>query len=216
MTIKYKVFAAGQVLTAADLNNYLMNQVAAQADLVSELTSINAGVKVAWVGGDMYVRNASNAWVRNQTKQVYAHMRQTSVQTLGDFGINGYTDVFLQTEDLDTDNGHNPAGNPERYYAPIKGVYRISGGAAFDANATGVRGARFAKNGNTVIPGSATTTQPLVGVPTVVAARTVLYQLNAGDYVTLQAVQGSGGNLNLAIGANGENSTLTIELVTAN
>lgn len=215
MAIKYKTFAAYAVLKADDLNTFIMPQTCVYADLVSELASIATTVKLAYVAGYLYVRNSSNVWQRAQTRQVFAHLRQIGAQTLPDLGLNGYLNVDLQQEDFDTDNGHNPASFPARWFAPVSGIYRISGGVAFDTNASGVRGGRYAKNDNTVIPGSATLTQPLVGVPTVVAVRTVLYPLNAGDFVTLQAVQASGGPLNLAIGNNGENSTLTIELVQA-
>jgi hypothetical protein len=119
-----------------------------------------------------------------------AMLRQTAAQTLT---TGGYAALNFDTEDFDSHNGHSTVTNTSRYTAVLAGIYEVSGGAAFAANATGRRLARLAFNG-TVIGGS------LAGIPANTATvgysvRTTLVRLAVGDYVELQALQESGGNL---------------------
>jgi hypothetical protein len=81
--------------------------------------------------------------------------------------------------------------------APIAGVYQITANVVWDANATGERDLRFVPNasGSPIIA--------LIQSPAAASgARTVqtlstLWHLNAGDYVSLQVWQTSGGTLNV-------------------
>jgi hypothetical protein len=119
-----------------------------------------------------------------------AMLRQTAAQTLT---TGTYTAVLFDTEDFDSHNGHSTVSNTSRYTAVTAGVYEVSGGCAFAANATGRRLARVAANG-TVIGGSLSgipANASVVGYP----VRTTLVRLAVGDYVELQALQESGGNL---------------------
>lgn len=64
MTIRHKTFSAYQVLTAADVNAYLMDQAVVRIDTAGELTSVPANVHAAIVSatGDLYIREEDASW----------------------------------------------------------------------------------------------------------------------------------------------------------
>lgn len=134
-----------------------------------------------------------------------AELRQTSAQTLTT-GV--YADVLFDVEDLDTDvtgnGGHSTSVNTARYTARYPGWYQVGGGVGFASSATLSRACRWAVNGVAVngtqvfLPSSSTVAE--------FAARTKHVYLDIGDYVTLQAWQNSGGNLNTNIGASDQSS----------
>lgn len=61
----HKVFADYEVLTADDVNNYLMNQVIVKVDTSTDLTSLPVDVKQAYVvdTGQVMARDNTDAWV---------------------------------------------------------------------------------------------------------------------------------------------------------
>ncbi len=111
---------------------------------------------------------------------------------------NTTTNLTFDSERFDTDAYHNTVSGTGRLTAPIAGVYLIVGHVRFEANVTGFRQVGINLNGTTNL---AVLTLPAVGaaVPNIMTAETV-YELIAGDYVTLQVLQNSGGSLD--VGAN--------------
>lgn len=102
----------------------------------------------------------------------------------------------------DTYGGHSLTTNPSRYTAVVAGWYTVNGCATFGTTSTtGLRGVRIAKNGAAVqgmccmfqAPTS-TNVSPAIATPT----RDVF--LNVGDYIEVQALQNSGGNLSTIAG----------------
>jgi hypothetical protein len=124
----------------------------------------------------------------------WAELRQTTAQTLAN---NTWTALNFQTEESDSIGGHSTSTNPSRFTcgALFAGTYEFSGGCAFVSNSTGVRNLRWAKNGS-LVNGSGVSfpANPSPG-QTILPARTKKIALAAGDYVELQAIQTSGGNL---------------------
>ncbi|MFC9846656.1 hypothetical protein ACFWFF_11495 [Streptomyces sp. NPDC060223] len=61
----HKVFADYEVLTADDVNDYLMNQVIVKVDTSTDLTSLPTEVKTAYVvdTGQVMARDNTDAWV---------------------------------------------------------------------------------------------------------------------------------------------------------
>lgn len=112
-----------------------------------------------------------------------------------------YASVAFDTEAADTDTMHSTSSNTSRITATTAGLYLVTGTVAFAANATGYRGARIAKNGSTDVtrtqsPATAAATAHWLNIA-------ALVRLAAGDYVELQALQNSGGNLALTTGVGG-------------
>jgi len=105
------------------------------------------------------------------------------------------TDLTFNSERFDTDAYHSTGTNTERLTAPVAGKYLITGNVRFAANATGFRQAVLILNGSTTI---AATRQLAAGasVQNIMVVTTV-FELAAGDYVTLRVFQSSGGNLNV-------------------
>ncbi len=128
-----------------------------------------------------------------------AQMRQTVAQTLAN---NTWTAITFTTEDVDTDvdgtGGHSTSSNTSRFTARYPGWYQCSGAVGFAANTTSIRGARWAVNGVTMDPGGVilnTTSTSFAVVP----AATLVFYLTIGDYVELQGLQVSGGNLDTSV-----------------
>lgn len=102
-------------------------------------------------------------------------------------------------ERWDSDTYHDTASDADRLVVPIGGVYRITGNVAFSANATGYRQITFLLNDVTVIAAKRLAAVP--GVATILDLTTE-YQMAAGDYVVLRALQSSGGNLDVQAAGN--------------
>jgi hypothetical protein len=137
-----------------------------------------------------------------------AELRQTVAQSLAN---NTWTSLTFDVEDLDNDpsgtGGHSTSVNTSRYTAVYAGWYVVGGCAAFVANATGIRGHRWAVNGNP-LNGESTLVQAVSvgGSNTDVPASAARLYLNVGDYVEAQAIQGSGGALNTFVTATAQSS----------
>lgn len=140
-----------------------------------------------------------------------AQLRQTVAQTLTN---NAWTAINLQTEDIDTSNGHSTITNISRYTAPKAGKYELAGGVAYAGSAAGQRWSRWAKNG-VDLPGSGANMDATAAGQALLVARTILVVLAAGDYIELQALQSSGGNLDTYVGVAYAQSTMTVRLISA-
>lgn len=119
-------------------------------------------------------------------------------QTLTTNGTT-FTSVLIDTETEDTDNGHNTASNSQRYTCQVAGLYLVTGSVCFANNTTGFRAAKLQVNGTTDVVGSENICLPITSgsLPTVVPVVPSYVRMNVGDYVVMQAIQNSGGNLTL-------------------
>lgn len=117
--------------------------------------------------------------------------RQTVAQTLT---TGSGTAITLDAEDLDNYNGHSPSSNTSRYVIPLTGRYQLSGGVGFTPNGTGTRAAYWCKNGIFIL-GSKQEIGTAAGSVIRILANTMTVLLNAGDYIELFGLQGSGANL---------------------
>jgi len=113
-------------------------------------------------------------------------------------------------EDFDTHSFHSTTTNTSRITIPnsLGGVYQISAGARFDANATGVRYISVFLNGLAIAlsmaPNNGTISGSGCSIYTAV-------KLIPGDYIELNAYQNSGGALNVgAVGATGKQTYLSV------
>lgn len=119
--------------------------------------------------------------------------RQTAAQSLTS---GAATAILLDTEDVDTDNGHSTSSNTSRYTAQTAGRYQVGGGVSWSNNATGRRAAIWAINGVSIAGGEANMTTAVVAQPVATPARSRTVFLNVSDYVEIWGLQDSGGALN--------------------
>ncbi|MFJ6214997.1 hypothetical protein ACIQGZ_16925 [Streptomyces sp. NPDC092296] len=126
-----------------------------------------------------------------------------------------FTSLTLDAESWDSDNGHSTTSATSRYVCQVPGVYSISAGVAFAANATGGRGLQVTVNGTPVtgaeILEAATASGSWSGSETVDA------RLASGDYVEIQAYQSitGGGALATNVGATALLPTMSLHWISA-
>lgn len=109
--------------------------------------------------------------------------------------VNGTITVLaLNTELVDSDNGHSTVTNNSRYICQVAGWYAASGVACFAANATGSRKVSILRNGFAVDGATSQYAAALAGL-TCVPTPTVLVQLQVNDYLEVWMTQNSGGSL---------------------
>jgi hypothetical protein len=111
---------------------------------------------------------------------------------------SSWTTLTLDTEQVDSYNGHSNATNSSRYTAQVAGVYAVCGVSAFASNASGVRGTRIHVNGS-VIQGSAQMAFPASGSGTALATPVRTVRLAVGDFVEVAAWQSSGAALSTIV-----------------
>lgn len=144
-------------------------------------------------------------WATFKDNEPILRISQTSTQTLTT-GV--WTAITMDASVTDPTGMHSNVTNNSRATAVTAGWYWPAGVVAFAASATGTRGARFAVNGTTV-QGSAQFLPPTAAGSLAVAAVSLPIFLNAGDYVEIQGVQNSGGNL-ATLSASDLDSTLSL------
>ncbi len=110
----------------------------------------------------------------------------------GTFTSGAWTSVQLDTEDLDSYNGHSTTTNTSRYVSQASGWYHAYGTVAFASNATGLRGACFYINASYRLRKQLMTA--VSGAVHNITTAGLIY-LAAGEYVELQGYQTSGGLL---------------------
>jgi hypothetical protein len=120
--------------------------------------------------------------------------------------------VILDTEVVDSVNGHDLVTNPTRYTAQVAGYYEAFGNVALAANTTGLREARINVNGTDPAPSIWTIQNATTAGASVCCVAGFVF-LNVGDYVELVAVQTSGVALNTA--ATTPTSSLSLKWISA-
>lgn len=138
--------------------------------------------KVARLEAQMRRPSAIGARVRHNANQTIADITQTV--------------VAFNTEVFDTGGFHDNTTDNSRLTAPADGYYLFGFSVTFAFHATGVRYARFLYNGGTVIGVSSVNAVTVTNQQTSIQAST-LYYMTAGDYMTMDVYQSSGGNLAL-------------------
>ena len=114
---------------------------------------------------------------------------------------NTLTDLTFNSEYWDTDTIHNTSSNTGRMTIVHGGTYMIVGQVEWAAAAGGRRQILIVLNGATTIAVAENDNVPAGAVNLQQTVATV-YQLVAGDYVTLRVFQNSGGALNVNAQAN--------------
>lgn len=152
---------------------------------------------------------ATAAWgdaVRDAT--VYLATNKPHARVYNSANINhttsgSYQAVTFDSERVDVGGCHSTVSNTSRLTAPSGegGWYRIGGCVSFAASTASDRGLGILLNGATYIARTVVTSNQAGSQPTDLVISTE-YQLAAGDYVQLMAMQRSGGTLAMLATAN--------------
>ena len=156
----YKTFAAGEILTAANLQGYATDQSVmvfeSSAARTTALAAPSQGMVsfledsgTTWVYYDTYsVSNPGGAktagWYPTFGAVFFATATRSAVSgTSYAVGASG----FAYTELTDTLGWHSPSVNPDRIIPNVEGIYRATVSAQFASNATGSRDADLQDTG---------------------------------------------------------------------
>lgn len=158
----------------------------------------NATTPATWSAGNTLTFNIQVDIVGWSSSQIMSSDANTkiiaasSTNTVQSLTTAIWTTIQWTTKVYDSDG----IINNSTYLATITspGYYRLSGHIGFQNNATGTRAVGYVKNGGTIVP--------IVGVPGLNDFERVPYTteqyLLAGDTITIQAYQSSGGALSTA------------------
>ena len=158
----YKLFSSGEVLTAANLQGYAVDQsvmvFASSADRTTALPAPSQGMVT-------YLLDSGTTWQYFELYNVSTN--PGGAKTAGHYPIAGAVFFgtatrstvsgtnyapgsagFTYTELTDTLGWRSPSVNPDRIIPNVEGLYRVSCSAQFAANATGGRNGSFQRNGS--------------------------------------------------------------------
>jgi len=161
----YKLFAAGEVLTAANLQGYAVDQsvmvFATAAERTSELSSPSQGM-MSFLNDSgcifqyMEVYNVSTnpagakvaGWYPIPSQAIFygTASRTFATGTTYSIGASG----FAFTEISDIFGWHNPSTNPDRITPTIEGIYRVSAYLALSGTGAGGQNKQVLKNGGQI------------------------------------------------------------------
>lgn len=164
--------ATGNIIFAADVN-------------AAYLAARAWGGNVDAGGHDL--QNLGNLYAPGQTR---CHIYNSQSQSIPNAA---WTNVLFDSEISDV-GGMFDVGNPSRITLPVTGVYLIVADFIFAANATGLRQISINLNGSirthiTIVPGVGSADHRLQTI--------ALYARNGGEWIEVQALQTSGGPLNI-------------------
>lgn len=120
--------------------------------------------------------------------------RQTAAQSLTSSSATG---INLDTEDIDTDNGHSTVTNTSRYVGQTPGYYLLIGTVDFAVNASGARQSYIRLNGTGTEAGFADNPGgSSAASDTALPTSAILFLNGTTDYAEIVGFQSSGGALN--------------------
>ncbi len=154
-----------------------------------------------WVTGEVVTAAELNSNIRDAGNFFLSvpvfEGRQTVAQSIPNSTV---TAITLDTESVDTDNGHSTSTNTSRYTPQTAGRFQISGGVTYASNSTGNREADLYQNGGSITNGVNNTNAVSTNV-TRLATRTLTITCNGTtDYLEVYGFQTSGGALNTFAG----------------
>lgn len=107
---------------------------------------------------------------------------------------NFWDTIDFDTESFDYGTHHDTSTNNSRITPAVQGVWCFIAGIEWTANATGVRAVRLFLNGTSTIAGN--TAENAGGSLVTRVSTSTLYEMNGStDYMEVQGLQLSGGNL---------------------
>lgn len=188
----FKTFTAGSVLTASDVNNYLMEQTtmvfATTAARDSAVVSPEEGMVAYITGEDRVYIYSGTAWVRTQLASTTSGrtgflVKRTANQAIG----NTFTDISFDGEDVDTDGFFTATSTTVTIPSGLGGLYMLTFnvGAGFPTNGSGA-GIRIVAGGVTYQYGwaSVSATGTISAIASLAATNTItcgVFQMVGGN-----------------------------------
>lgn len=131
------------------------------------------------------------------------------------FANNTFVELSCTEQDFVYNITHDAVGNPTRFTITVDGIYLLTGAICFGTNGTGIRAAKWQRNGVDISGGGSNMVAYTPGQP-LILARSTMISLQPGDYVSLLGFQNSGGALSTYVGADYIRSEMSIRLVRDN
>lgn len=198
------VAAGDTAINTADITDYRFAQtgqslVTAPGGTVTCLSTNRPASP--WEGLKIYETDTNRFWVYNGSawrllggyNQPRVRVKRSGAQTIAN---STNTDITWDQEDWDTDSMHSTSSNTNRLTCPtgMDGDWHVSFYVTWAQNAVGTRAVWFLVNGANPRWAGIETVNSTASYGVAQAGGSVV-RLAAGDYVTLQVVQFSGGNL---------------------
>lgn len=191
----FKTFTAGSVLTAADVNDYLMKQAVIACTSGTRPSAPNEGMTIFETDTDRMMIYNGAAWAEigiigtslprvSATRNTAQSIANNTGNVLVSWSVENY-DVGGMFSATSTTLATIPAGKG--------GLYLVSVAIEFDTNSTGYRALYLNRNGSTQ---TRQTVTAISGNPTRVESTTIM-NCAAGDTISIGVFQNSGGNLNI-------------------
>lgn len=183
----YRNFALGEVLTSANVNNYLMKQAvmcfnnAAARD--AAITSPEEGMHAYLRDVDYDTIYTGSSWQPADPAPPTAILRHSAQQLIA---RETDTALLFNTEDMDSHNGHSTSSNTSRYTAPRSGVYQVSGAVTWSAASIRAKLEAFFRingSGSDLAGSTVFRSEHHTGVS--VLELSALARLSAGDFVEI-------------------------------
>ena len=191
----FKDFVTGEVLTAADVDGYLMQGVWVFASAAAR----DAAVTSPQEGNFAYLKDTNittyytgSAWANLDTTSTIfsgARLYNTTTQNISNATS---TAITFNSESYDTGSYHSTSTNTSRITVPSDGYYRLDAEIFYDANATGGRFLSIKKNNTTEIAYTEIGAATQASIATGIALSCQIYA-TASDYFEVLAYQTSGG-----------------------
>ena len=157
----YRLFSAGEILTAANLQNFAVDQsvmvFSSAAERTSELTAPSQGMMsflndsgTNWQYYELYDASTNPGgaktagWYPTSGAVFYATATRSTVS--GTSYVPGSAG-FTYTELTDTLGWRDPSTNPDRIIPNVEGLYRATVSTQWGASATGGRNGAIQRNG---------------------------------------------------------------------
>jgi hypothetical protein len=202
----YKLFSSGEVLTAANLQGYAVDQsvmvFASSAARTAALAAPSQGMVsfltdsgTYWYYSELYNAStnpggslaAGHYPLPSSAAFIGTATRTTTNSTVEDVGAASY----LYTELSDGLGWHSAATNTERITPTVAGLYRVTATCAWAGGGTGVRRAQLLRNGTLIaesrLDAAVSSNSNMISH--------IVKMNGSSDYLNFNTFQGSGGNL---------------------
>jgi hypothetical protein len=187
--------------------------IAAKGDLIVGTANDTPGILSVGTNGHTLVADSAETtglkWAAPASGSTFvgvAARKSSSDQTIAN---NTYTNMVFDAEVFDTDGFHSDSVNNTRFTVPSgkAGYYLLVCNFEWQSNGTGERRVRFRLNGTSTLCNYAVAA--MSGIGTAMAVSYVTSSLSVGDYIEVNVLQTSGGNLDIYTFSDGQRFAMT-------
>jgi len=196
--------SGGGTTGAVTITNSMATAIDAKGDLIAGTGADTFDRLAVGTNGQILTADSTTStglkWANSTSSFIGCSIYNSGSQTLSN---NTSTLVTFDSENFDTDSFHSTSTNTGRITIPSgkNGKYLLTAYVVFDAAANGKRQIEFLKNGTLINNAYYFDGNNGASIEVLCGASVVL-DLVATDYITINAYQASGGNLNIGSYAN--------------